>query len=118
VGGLTQSTSCPGCNKPVIVEDFVVTKLKHGLIHLQTCGSLTVKKRGRVMADFIEAHGGIICEGVIQAKKIVSGKHVVIGKSATFKGDLQAPSVEMKLGAKIGPSLFAVPSDPLELGDM
>ncbi|XAL97934.1 hypothetical protein OT109_10015 [Phycisphaeraceae bacterium D3-23] len=118
VGGRAQSTSCPGCNKPVIVEDIVVDKLKAGLIELRTCGSITVKKKGRIMAERIEAHGGIICDGIIDAKKVLSGRLVVIGKSATFKGDLEAPGLDLKLGAKVKPSIFNIPADPLELADM
>ncbi|MBX2852064.1 MAG: polymer-forming cytoskeletal protein [Phycisphaeraceae bacterium] len=118
VGGRAQSTSCPGCNKPLIVEDLVIDKLKAGLIELRTCGSITVKKKGRIMADRIEAHGWIVCYGIIEAKKVVSGQTVVLAKSATYRGDLEAPAVEMALGAKVKPSQFAVPSDPLGLGDL
>ncbi|MFI4860958.1 MAG: hypothetical protein ACIAXF_09790 [Phycisphaerales bacterium JB063] len=118
VGGRAQSTSCPGCNKPVIVEDIVVDKLKAGLIELRTCGSITVKKKGRIMAERIEAHGGIVCEGIIDAKKVLSGRRVVIGNKATFKGDLEAPSLDLKLGAKVKPSYFNIPADPLELADL
>ncbi len=118
VGGRAQSTSCPGCNKPLIVEDIVIDKLKAGLIELRTCGSITVKKKGRIMADRIEAHGGIICYGVIEAKEVISGGTVVLAKSATYRGDLKAPAVEMAAGAKVKPSLFEVPSDPLGLGDL
>lgn len=118
VGGRAQSTSCPGCNKPLIVEDLVIDKLKAGLIELRTCGSITVKKKGRIMADRIEAHGGIVCHGIIEAKQVVSGQTVVLAKSATYRGDLEAPAVEMAAGAKVKPSVFAVPSDPLELGDL
>ena len=102
----------------MIVEDLVIDKLKAGLIELRTCGSITVKKKGRIMADRIEAHGGIVCYGIIEAKKVVSGKAVVLAKSATFRGDLQAPSVEMAAGAKVKPSMFEVPSDPLGLADL
>ena len=118
VGGRAQSTSCPKCNKPLIVEDIVVDKLKAGLIELRTCGSITVKKKGRVMADRIEAHGGIICEGVIEAKSVISGKTLELGKAATYRGDLKAPAVKMALGAKVRASVFEVPSDPLGLADL
>jgi len=57
-------------------------------------------------------------DGVIEAKQVLSGKPLVLGKSATYRGDLQAPAVEMKLGAKVKPSQFEVPSDPLGLADM
>lgn len=118
VGGRAQSTSCPGCNKPVIVEDLVIDKLKAGLIELRTCGSITVKKKGRIMAEHIVAHGGIVCDGIIDAKKVLSGRPVVINKTATWRGDLEAPSLELKLGAKVKPSYFNIPADPQGLMDL
>ncbi len=120
VGGRAQSTSCPGCNKPLIVEDKVFDAKASGIgrVRIQTCGSVTVKKGGRVTAELVEAHGGIICDGVIEAKHVISGKTLVLGKTASFRGDLHAPAVAMALGAKVRASQFAVPSDPLGLGDL
>lgn len=120
VGGRAQSTSCPGCNKPLRVEDLVYDKKKSGIgrIKIQTCGSVTVKKGGRITAEIVEAHDGIVCHGTIEAKEVISGKTMVLGKTSLFYGNLKAPSVDMALGAKIKPSLFEVPSDPLGLGDL
>lgn len=120
VGGRAQSTSCPGCNKPLRVEDLVYDKKKSGIgrIKIQTCGSVTVKKGGRITAELVEAHGGIVCHGTIEAKQVISGKTLVLGKTGLFYGHLIAPGVEMSLGAKVKPSLFEVPGDPLGLGDL
>lgn len=120
VGGRAQSTSCPGCNKPLRVEDLVYDKKKSGIgrIKIQTCGSVTVKKGGRITAELVEAHGGIVCHGTIEAKEVISGKTLVLGKTGLFYGNLKAPDVDMALGAKVKPSLFEVPSDPLGLGDL
>ena len=120
VGGRAQSTSCPGCNKPLIVEDLVYDKKKSGIgkLKVQTCGSVTVKKGGRVTAELVEAHGGIICHGTIEAKQVISGKTLVLGKTSLFYGTLNAPAVDMALGAKLKPSMFEVPSDPLGLADL
>jgi len=120
VGGRAQSTSCPGCNKPLIVEDLVYDKKKSGIgkLKVQTCGSVTVKKGGRLTAELVEAHGGVNCQGTIEAKRVISGKAVVLGKTGLFYGTLHAPGVEMALGAKVKPSLFEVPSDPLGLADL
>lgn len=120
VGGRAQSTSCPGCNKPLRVEDMVFDAKKSGIgrIKIQTCGTITVKKGGRVTAERVEAHGGIVCHGTIEAKQVISGKMLVLGKTALFYGDLQAPAVDMALGAKVKPSRFEVPSDPLGLADI
>lgn len=120
VGGRAQSTSCPGCNKPLIVEDLAFDKKKSGIgrIKIQTCGRITVKKGGRITAELVEAHGGIECHGTIEAKLVISGEALALGKTSLFYGHLQAPSVDMALGAKVKPSLFEVPSDPLGLADL
>lgn len=120
VGGRTLSTSCPGCNKELRVEDFVFDKKKSGIgrIKIQTCGSVTVKKGGRITAELVEAHGGIVCHGVIDAKKVISGKPVTLGKTAEFRGDLEAPGLEIAAGTKIKPCMIQVPSDPLGLADL
>lgn len=119
VGGRTRSTSCPNCNKPVIVEDIVVKSGVRGpLREDRTCGKVIVGKRGRLLAHHLEAHGGIECEGVLEARTIISGKPVTIGPKATFKGDLSAPALTIKLGAKLGASDLRIPDDPLGLGDL
>jgi hypothetical protein len=104
----------------LIVEDLVYDKKKSGIgkLKVQTCGSVTVKKGGRVTAELVEAHGGIICHGTIEAKKVISGKTMVLGKTSLFYGTLNAPAVDMALGAKLKPSMLEVPSDPLGLADL
>jgi hypothetical protein len=104
----------------LIVEDLVFDKKKSGIgrIKIQTCGSLTVKKGGRITAELVEAHDGIVCHGTIEAKTVISGQTVILGKTSLFYGNLQSPGVEMALGAKVKPSLFEVPSDPLGLADL
>jgi len=120
VGGRAQSTSCPGCNKSLRVEDFVFDAKQSGIgrIKIQTCGSITVKKGGRVTAELVEAHDGITCDGVIEAKHVISGRTLVLGKTGLFYGTLQAPAVQMAEGARVKPSQFEVPSDPLGLADL
>ena len=118
VGGRAQSTSCPACNKPLIVKDEVIDRMRIGLRELRTCGKIIVKKKGRLAAEHIEAHGGIECDGVIDAKHVVSGQTVRLGPKASYRGDLEAPAVEMAAGAKVAPSLFQVPADPLGLADL
>lgn len=120
VGGRAQSTSCPACSKQLFVDDKVFDKKQSGIgkLKVQTCGSVTVKKGGRLTAELVEAHGGIVCEGTIEAKKVISGKTFVLGKAGSFYGTLHAPAVDMALGAKVKPSLFEVPSDPSGVSDL
>ena len=58
------STSCPGCHKPVVVEDIVVTGLKRTQ-KLQTCGRIVIKSRGRVIAGAVEAQSGLEVHGAL-----------------------------------------------------
>lgn len=120
VSGRAQSTSCPNCNKALIVGDVEV---KAGKIHgpskeVRTCGRIVVHKRGRLMSETVEAHGGIDCQGTIDARRVVSGKPVRLGPKARYKGDLQAPSLTIEKGARVDPSMLQIPSDPLELHDL
>ncbi len=117
VGGRAQSTSCPGCYKPVQVGDVVVSGQRGPIRELRTCGRVTIKKRGRLMAESIEAHGGIDCQGVVTARRVLSGKTVELGAKSQWQGDLTAPNVAMKLGARVL-GMFEVPADPRGLGDL
>ncbi len=110
------STSCPHCHKPVIVQDVIVKGLKTTQ-KLQTCGRVIIKSRGRVMAGKIEAHGGIEVLGALSGN-VVSGGPVVIGPKGRWKGDCRAPTLEVKLGARIESGFFEIPTDCLGVGDL
>lgn len=118
VGGSAQSTSCPKCHKPLIVEDVVVKQLRV-VSKLQTTGRLVIQKRGRVIAKtLITANQGIEVIGNLDAGQVLSGGPVLIGPKATWKGSLTAPSLEVRLGAKVLGGLFRIPADPLEVADL
>ncbi|MEO1237221.1 MAG: polymer-forming cytoskeletal protein [Planctomycetota bacterium] len=108
VGGRAQSTSCPGCNKPVMVADQVIDKQRGPIRELKTCGKIIVKKRGRLICHHVVAHNGLECEGIVDAQTVVSRTPVTLGKKSTFKGDLTAPAIDIAEGAKIRPSRFAI----------
>src|SRR5262245_47407201 len=95
----TMTTVCPKCSKPLTVEDVII-KSAHGVRKIQTCGKLVVQKKGHVIAQFIEAHGGVEVEGILEGK-VLSGGPVHIRSKASWKGDLSAPMVEVELGARI-----------------
>jgi cytoskeletal protein CcmA (bactofilin family) len=101
-----------------MVGDEHITKLRGPLRELKTCGRIVVSKRGRLIAETIEAHGGIDCQGIIDAKQVLSGTTVILGPKCHFHGDLTAPGVVMQKGATVKPSMFAVPEDPLGLTSM
>ena len=115
VSGRAESTSCPKCNKPLFVANVDVTGRRGPMREIRTCGKVTVGKRGRLICEFIEAHGGVDCLGIIQARRIVSGALVTVGPKAQIKGDVTAPRLSIQLGAKIQGGQYAVPDDPLDV---
>ena len=98
-----------------MVGDELITKLRGPLRELRTCGRIVVTKRGRLIAERIEAHNGIDCQGIIDAKHVLSGDTVTLGPKCHYHGDLTAPAEVMEKGAKVKRCLFAVPEDPLGL---
>jgi hypothetical protein len=112
----TMTTACPGCSRRLTVEDIVI-KTAHGVRSIQTCGRLVVQKKGHVIAQTVEAHGGVEVEGVMEAN-VVSGGPVRIGPKAKWKGNCTAPSLEVELGARIERGYFVIPGDELGLGDL
>ena len=112
VGGSAQSTSCPGCNRPVLVADQIIKGQRGPLRELKTCGKIVVGKRGRLICQHIVAHAGLECEGIIDAKTVASNTRVVLGAKANFRGDLTAPSVDIADGTVIQLSHFRIGEPP------
>jgi DNA-directed RNA polymerase subunit RPC12/RpoP len=111
VGAKTMSVPCPHCHKPLIVEDVVVRGYKP-VKNFYTCGKLIVRKGGRIVATTIEAQLGIECHGALAADT-VSGGPVVLGTQAEWKGNLRAPSLAVRAGAKVLNGYFTIPDNPL-----
>ena len=112
-----ESTSCPGCNRPLFVGDLHITTLKP-VQKVQTCGRITVAKKGRIIADTVIAVEGMDVEGIVDAKRVISGGHVSIGPKAQWRGDLSAPSLVIALGAQVRWSHFNIPHDELGVSDL
>ncbi len=110
------SISCPKCSKALVVEDVVINSA-HNVRKIQTCGKVVIEKKGRVVAQLIEAHEGVFVEGILEAK-VLSGGPVKIGAKAQWKGDCSAPSLEVELGGRIERGYFVIPEDALGVGDM
>jgi hypothetical protein len=116
IAAQTQSTSCPKCSKQLRVEDVIVKGLE-AVRKIQTCGKIVIEKKGRVIAQTVEAHGGVFVEGVLDAN-VISGGHVKIGSKALWKGDCRAPSIEIEGGCVITSGFFSIPDDALGLKDL
>lgn len=110
------TTVCPGCSKSLMVDDIVVKTLE-SVRKIQTCGRIVVHKKGRVIAQFVEAHQGVEVEGVIEAN-VLSGGPVRIHAQAHWKGDCHAPSVAIADGCRIAGGHFVVPDRSLGVEDL
>lgn len=110
------SITCPKCAKALVIEDVVI-KTAHNVRKIQTCGKLIVEKKGRVVAQTVEAIGGVEVEGYLEAK-VMSGGVVRIGAKAQWKGDCSAPALSLELGGRIERGYFVIPEDPLGVGDL
>lgn len=116
VGGKTMTTSCPGCHKALLVQDVVVKGIE-ACRKLQTCGRIIIEKKGRVMAQLVEAHQGIDVQGVIETKNYAGGP-VVIGARGEWKGDCRAPALSIEPGGRIAGGYFVIPDDSLGLSTL
>lgn len=118
VSSSTKSTSCPGCHKAVLVEDVVVRQLR-AVTKIETAGRLIIRKGGRVNANrYVIATGGIDVEGHLNAARVYCGGVVTLNPRSTWKGDLEAPGLVVKKGARIEGGYFNVPADPLGAADL
>jgi len=113
VGGRAMTTSCPKCSKPLLVDDVEVKTLE-AVRKIQTCGRLVVRKKGHVIAQLVEAHGGIDVEGIMEANAL-SGATVRIAAKAVWKGGCNAPSVIIEDGCRIAGGYFVVPDNSVVL---
>ena len=109
VSARTLSTACPGCFAAIKVEDVVV-KTYLPVNDLQTCGKITITRRGRVAARRIQCGDGIVCEGSMEGSVETDGE-VTLGAKASWKGKaLQSRSLSIADGAKLQ-GLIVVPWD-------
>ncbi len=100
VSSKTMSTTCPGCNRAIKIEDVLV-KSYVPVNDLQTCGRIKVTKRGRIAAKHIQSGDGIECEGSIEGS-IESEGCMRLGPKSNWKGRaLQSQSLAVSEGATL-----------------
>ncbi len=112
VSAKTLSTTCPGCHKAIKVEDVVI-KSYLPVNDVQTCGLITVTKRGRIAAKRVQSGDGVVCEGSIEGKVETPGP-VQLGPKSSWKGaSLTSKTLEVDDGAKLN-GLVTVPCEEPE----
>jgi hypothetical protein len=118
VGRKAMSITCKFCHKPLKLEDIQI-KQYEARRSIDTCGIVTVEKKGNVISDRINC-GGLIVRGKVKAAVRSSGP-VLVGPEAEIKGDVTAPKLAVGAGAvldgryEIGPK--PEPLSPLPRGE-
>jgi hypothetical protein len=96
VGRKALSVTCKFCHKPLKLEDVLI-KQYEARRAIETCGIVTVEKKGNVVSDRIRC-GGLIVRGKVKAT-IHSHGPVLVGPEAEIKGDVTAPAMAVGAGA-------------------
>jgi hypothetical protein len=96
VGRKALSITCKHCHKPLKLEDIQI-KTYEARRAIDTCGIVTVEKKGNVVSDKIRC-GGLIVRGKVKGT-IESHGPVLVGPEAEIKGDVTAPAVAVGAGA-------------------
>jgi Polymer-forming cytoskeletal len=87
---------CRFCHKSLRMEDLPI-KDYQARRSVETCGVVTVEKKGQIVADRVLC-GGMVIRGKVKAT-IKSGGPVLVGPEAEIKGDVLAPSLAVGAGA-------------------
>jgi hypothetical protein len=112
VSGRAMSTSCPECNRALVIEDMKV-KGYIAVNTLETCGRLLIPKRKQVVVQtHVVAQAGIELLGKLECDQAISRGPVILGPKAEWTGDLRAPALVVAAGAKIHGGYFLIPDMP------
>lgn len=111
VAAQARTSSCPKCAKGLQLDDVVISDY-HAVRRIQTCGRLVVNKKGRVVAQLVEASGDMEIQGTVEGRVVCAGR-VHLGPKAHLKGDCAALSLAVESGATVGGGLFLVPDPAL-----
>ncbi|MGA3065631.1 MAG: polymer-forming cytoskeletal protein [Tepidisphaeraceae bacterium] len=90
------SVTCRHCNKSLRLEDISI-KDYHARRSIETCGVVTVEKKGNIVSDRVLC-GGMIIRGKVKGK-IASQGPILVGPEAEIKGNVTAPTLAVGAGA-------------------
>jgi hypothetical protein len=88
--------TCRHCHKSLRVEDVLI-KQYEARRSVDTCGIITVEKKGHVVAEKLHC-GGMVVRGKVKGAVISRGP-VLIGPEAEISGDVTAPALAVGAGA-------------------
>jgi hypothetical protein len=90
------TVTCRFCNKSLKLEDLRFTQYQ-ARRSIDTCGVVTVDKKGHVVTDNMHC-GGLIVRGKLKGD-ILSRGPVLVGPEAEVRGNVTAPSLAVGAGA-------------------
>lgn len=96
VGRRAMTVTCRFCNKSLRIEDIRIKEYQARRL-IDTCGVVTVEKKGQAIVDKIHC-GGLIVRGKVKGA-IVSRGPVLVGPEAEIRGDVKAPTLAVGAGA-------------------
>ncbi len=105
--------TCTHCHKPLRLEDIEIKKYDARRV-IETCGVITVEKKGNVVVTDQIKCGGMVVRGKIKGNITARGP-ILVGPEAEIRGNVTAPTIAIGAGAilngdyKIGP-----PDQPAE----
>lgn len=88
--------TCKYCHKPLRLENIQFKKYEARRV-IETCGIVTVEKKGNVVADKVHC-GGMIVRGKVKGHVLSRGP-VLVGPEANIRGNVTAPSIAIGAGA-------------------
>jgi len=90
------TVTCKFCHKSLRLEDLPI-KDYQARRSVETCGVVTVEKKGQIVADRVLC-GGMVIRGKVKAT-ITSHGPILVGPDAEIKGDVMAPTLAVGAGA-------------------
>jgi hypothetical protein len=96
IGRKALTITCKFCNKSLKLEDLAF-KSYEARRAIETCGIVTVEKKGNVVSDRIIC-GGLVVRGKLRGN-ITSRGPVLVGPEAEIRGDVTAPTLAVGAGA-------------------
>jgi hypothetical protein len=108
IGRKAMTVTCKFCNKSLKIEDLAF-KQYEARRAIETCGIVTVEKKGNVVSDRIIC-GGLVVRGKLRGN-ITSRGAVLVGPEAEIRGDVTAPTLAVGAGAVLNGQYSIGPSD-------
>ena len=121
VGQSAQSVVCHHCNVAIKVTDQKISAYS-ATVALETCGSLTVEKKGALVVQKRVVVSNLVLKGSLKGNSVVYDT-ASISAGAQLVGDLKARVLKVEDGATLKGHLHIVPAEgcvtvdrPKELG--